>query len=146
MNSEKSILSITLEDEHSDRILAQASFYDYPNTSNTNQKSWETWLHGNYQPSKITSFNTLFLNFFVAQPEFSMACAEEIIKSAFKAVPDCHYIMLCVPISVVPEASLSSIFNEMKRLDTAASKNTAVFVANRDKFVPVLFVRGSKLV
>lgn len=148
---EKSVLSITLEDEQSNRILAQACFYDYPNTIATQPKSWEQWLEKNYEPSKITSFNSLYLTFFVAQPEFSMGCAEEIIKSAFKAVPECHYILLCAPMSVVPEASLSALFTEMKRLTDNDGKpvginhDTAVFCANRDKFVPVLFVREANV-
>ncbi len=146
ISSEKSVLSITLEDEQANRILAQACFYDYPQTTSTPPNSWESWLQSNYQPSKITSFNTLFLTFFVAQPEFSIGCAEEIIKSAFKAVPECHYILLCAPISVVPEASLAALFDEIKRLPDGSSNETAVFVAKREKFVPVLFVRESKLV
>lgn len=144
------MLAITLEDDQSSRFLAQACFYDYPNTSSVQPKFWDQWLYKNYESSKITSFNTLFLNFFVAQSEFSLGCAEEVIRSAFKAVPECHYILLCAPISVVPEASLAALFNEIKRLpyesnETAIlTQDTAVFVANRDKFVPVLHVRESK--
>jgi len=44
----------------------------------------------------------------------------------------------------VPEASLAVLFDEVKRLPDGQSKETAVFVAKREKFVPVLFVRESK--
>ncbi len=91
--------------------------------------------------------NTLFLNFFAAQSEFSIGCAEEIIKSAFKAVPECHYILLCAPISIVPEPALSALFIEMKRIndtDANSKQNSTLFIVNRDQFIPVLHIRDAK--
>lgn len=130
-------------------MLAQASFNDYPNVYNVPAKSWESWMNKRYDASKNNSLNTLFLHFFASKPQFSIACANEIIKSAFKAVPECHYIVLCVPINTVPENSLSNIFHEMKRRqNTDASVNVeqgcAIFVTNRDKHIPVLHIRPAR--
>jgi hypothetical protein len=103
-----------------------------------------------YEASKNNSLNTLFMHFFASQSEFSLACSEEIIKNAFKAVPECHYIVLCVPISSVPETALSAIFSEMKRkpnAETGLEKQTcAVFVTNREKHIPVLHIRPARSV
>jgi hypothetical protein len=143
-------LSITLEDQYNGRILAQASFNDYPNVYGVAPESWETWLKSGYEAHKNNSFNTLFMHFFASQTEFSTACAQEIVKSAFKAVPECHYILLCVPLSKMPESSLSNIFVEMKKSENKMSSAGAlhdqavVFVTTRDKHIPVLHIREAK--
>lgn len=140
-------MSITLEDQNKNKILAQACLNDYPNLHDISPKSWEKWLNTRYEATKNNTLNTLFLHFFASQNEFSIACAQETIKSAFKAVPECHYILLCVPVNSVPEASLASMFNEMKRrtnLDPTQEAKCAVFVTNRDKHIPVLHIREAK--
>ena len=146
-NSEKSILSITLEDESNSRILAQACFYDYPNVHGVEAKSWETWLSQYYNASKQTSLNTLFLHFFASQSEFSIGCALEIVKSAFRAVPECHYIILCVPTNVALDTAIASLFTEMNRTPDTSShvkQNFIALMANREKFVPLLHIRAAK--
>ena len=129
--------------------MAQASFNDYPNVYNVPPDSWEKWLRARYDAGKNNSLNTLFMHFFASQQEYSMACAQEIIKSAFKAVPECHYILLCVPMSKMPESGLSNIFQEMKKNPNKDSSSTihdqaVVFVTTRDKHIPVLHIRESK--
>lgn len=87
------------------------------------------------------------MHFFAAQSQFSIACAQEIVKSAFKAVPECHYILLCVPINTVQEPSLASMFNELKRRknnDTFDDSKCTIFVTKREKHIPVLHIRESK--
>lgn len=143
------MLSITLEDQSNKRILAQACFNDFPNVHGVSARSWEAWLNERYDAVKNSSLNTLFLHFYAAQPEYSFACAEEIIKSAFKAVPECHYIILCVPVNTVPDSSLANIFNEMSRLKVKSDQASldpkcVVLIANRDKHLPVLHIRTSK--
>ena len=101
-----------------------------------------------YDAHKNNSLNTLFMHFFASRSEFSLACTEEIIKNAFKAVPECHYIILCVPANSVPETALESVFSEMKRRpnsETGSEPHTcAVFVANREKHIPVLHIRPAR--
>ncbi|CAF0802788.1 unnamed protein product [Brachionus calyciflorus] len=145
---EKSILSITLEDQNTNRVIAQACFNDYPNVYGVNPADWESWLNIRYDASKNTPLNTLFLHFFASQNEFSISCAQEIIKSAFKAVPECHYILLCIPINTVQEPSLASMFNEMKRnnnTDAAKDPKCIVYVTNRENHIPVLHIRDANV-
>jgi len=101
-----------------------------------------------YEASKNNSLNTLFMHFFASLSEFSIASSQEIIKNAFKAVPECHYIVLCVPISSVPETALATIFSEMKRKSNAETgleqQTCAVFVTNREKHIPVLHIRPAR--
>jgi len=140
-------LAITLEDQLSGKILAQACFFDYPNVYGVSTKSWESWLNQRYDANKMTSLNTLFLHFYASQNEYSDSCAEEILKSAFKAVPECHYIILCAPINSVPEASLSNVFEQLKKNksnEETSNHNCNVFVTNREKFIPVLYIRPAK--
>ena len=86
------------------------------------------------------------MHLFVADPEFSIACAQEIIKSVFKTVPECHYVVLCVPNNMLPEKALAGIFTEMKRAEREhnSDEKCVVLVANREKHLPVLHIRPSK--
>ena len=140
-------MSITLEDESNNRILAQACFYDYPNVHGVVPKSWESWINKYYNATKNTSLNTLFLHFFASQSEFSIGCALEIIKSAFRAVAECHYIILCVPTNTTLDSSIVSLFSEMIRTNDTSSQIKQNFIAlsaNREKFVPILHIRPAK--
>ena len=140
-------MSITLEDEISNRILSQACFYDHPNVYNVSPGSWENWLNKQYNSSKNNSLNTLFLHFFASHSDFSIGSAQEIIKNAFKAVPECHYILMCIPTDAVPDPSLASVFSEMKRrpnIDGTIQPSASIFVVNRDKHIPTLYVREAK--
>jgi hypothetical protein len=139
------VLAITLDDQNTGKILAQACFNDYPNVHGVSSRTWERWLNETYAAPKLNSLNTLFLHFFVAHGEFSIACAHEIIRSAFKAVPECHYILLCAPLSTAPEAPLASLFTEMtKNAKANLAAKCAVFCVNRDKCIPVLHVRNAR--
>jgi hypothetical protein len=140
--SEKSVLSITLEDEFNQKILAQACFYDYPNIFSIDPANWELWFKKHYSNSKSNTLNTLFLTFFAAQSEFSIASIQEIVKSAFKAVAECHYIILCVPRNIVPDNTLSTVFKELKH--TNQPDNCVLFQTKRDQHIPVLHIRNAR--
>ena len=51
---------------------------------------------------QVSSLNTLFLHYFVAKKEYAMGCAQEIIRTAFNAVPDLHFLFLSVPVGTFP--------------------------------------------
>lgn len=106
------------------------------------QSDWETWSKKHYASNKFSSMNTLFMHFFVAHSEYSISSAQEIIKSAFKAVPECHYIVLCVPVNSVPDTTLSTVFSELKHSEKP--DKCFFFLAQRDKHVPVLSIRGAR--
>lgn len=87
------------------------------------------------------------MHFFASQPEFSIGCAQEIVKSAFRAVPECHYIILCIPTNAAVDTSIVSLFTEMDRTPDTSShikQNFMAMVANRDKFIPLLHIRYAK--
>lgn len=142
------MLSITIEDQSDKRLLAQACFNDFPNVYGVSPQNWEQWLSKRYESTKLSTFNTLFMHLFVADPEFSIACVQEIVKSVFKTVPECHYVLLCVPNNMLPEKGLASIFVEMKRSQHGSSSanddKCVVLVANREKHLPVLHIRSAK--
>ena len=94
-------------DDNQDRIYALAAFYDYPNVHSIASDSWEeNWWKETYgkkdETSKFNAINTLFLHLFVAHPDFSDGCAEELINVTFKALPEINQILLCVPHHVTP--------------------------------------------
>jgi hypothetical protein len=94
-------------DDNEDELYALAAFYDYPNVYGVPSNDWEAkwWKNSfekNDETSKINAINTLFLHFFVAHPDFSEGCAEELISVTFKALPEINQIFLCVPPQVTP--------------------------------------------
>jgi hypothetical protein len=85
-----------------DEIMANAAFFDYPNFETVLQSQWEDWMPNYYSSNQCNSLNSLFLHYFVARADYAQGCAREIIRTAFNAVPDLHYIFLCVPSGVFP--------------------------------------------
>ncbi len=97
---EHSIFALTLD--NGDSLYALAAFYDYPNIHGVSSNDWEEkWWKDTYgkteEYSKMNAINTLFLHFFVAHPDYSEGCAEELISVTFKALPEINQILLCVP-------------------------------------------------
>ncbi len=93
--------------ENDDTLYALAAFYDYPNVHGVSSNDWEeTWWKNSYgktdETSKINAINTVFLHLFVAHPDFSEGCAEELINVTFKALPEINQIILCVPEQITP--------------------------------------------
>jgi hypothetical protein len=122
-----------------------ACFYEYPNVHGVSIKTWLDWLNESYEAPRIRSMNALFMHFFASSEEFSIGCAKEIIKSAFKAAPECHYIMICLPLNTILDPSLSSMFSQLpKRSNQTRLSTCSVLVANREKHVPVLHIRNAK--
>ncbi|ESO85404.1 hypothetical protein LOTGIDRAFT_107567 [Lottia gigantea] len=141
---EKAVLAITLNNEK-DEILGHAAFYDYPNTKSIDQAEWVDWIRNNFdEVQKSSAFNTLFLHYFVARPGYANGCAKEIMRTAFTAIPDVHFIILMVPNGTFPDPSLSEIFQPLKRINSVGSEVTA-FVCKRHDHVPVLHVRQARV-
>lgn len=135
-----------MEDQLTNKIIAQACFNDYPNVYGVDPGDWHSWMNFRYDTSKLNTLNTLFMHFFTSQSEFSISCAQEIVKSTFKAVPECHYILLCVPINSVQEPSLASMFTELGRNnnpDASRDLKCIVYVTYREQHIPVLHIRDS---
>ena len=103
------MLAVTLSNEE-EEIMASGAFFDYPNLEGVDQAEWEKWMRNFYSSNNCNSLNSLFLHFFVAKKDYAIGCAKEIIRTAFNAVPDLHYIFLCVPTGVFPGKHLSFIF------------------------------------
>ncbi|CAF0926188.1 unnamed protein product [Rotaria sp. Silwood1] len=144
---EHSIFSLTL-DNNQDTFYALAAFYDYPNvhgvsSNDWEEKWWKNFYGKNEETSKINAINTLFLHFFVAHPDFSEGCAEELINVTFKALPEINQILLCVPPQVTPESALEKYFQpiECDRSDT----NCVVMICHRKDHFPTLFIRTARV-
>lgn len=93
--------------DNGDALYALAAFYDYPNIHGVSSDDWEEkwWknLSGKNQTlTNVNAINTLFLHFFVADPDYSDGCAEELINVTFKALPEINQIFLCLPEQVSP--------------------------------------------
>jgi len=105
---EHSIFALTLDND--DTLYALAAFYDYPNIHGVSSNDWEEkWWKNSYgkidELSKVNAINTVFLHLFVAHPDFSEGCAEELINVTFKALPEINQILLCVPQQITPGLS-----------------------------------------
>lgn len=98
---EKAILAVTLCNDR-EQIMGHASFFDYPNLSGVDSAVWEEWLKKYYDCDNCSALNSLFMHYFVAKAEYPQGCAREIIRTAFNAVPDLHFLFLIVPLGVYP--------------------------------------------
>lgn len=97
---EKAVLAVTLCNDR-EEILGHAAFFDYPNTD-VDSATWETWFQETYGDQPSNALNSLFMHYFVAKPEYAHGCAREIIRTAFNAVPDLHFLFLLVPMGAYP--------------------------------------------
>lgn len=137
---EKAVLAVTLCNEK-EEILGHAAFFDYPNIASVDPATWEEWFQKSYNDSKVTALNSLYMHYFVAKKEYAAGCAREIIRTAFNAVPDLHYLFLNVPMGTYPDPSLDGIFKQMDRQEGANSSQGCLFACFRHNHVPVLHVR-----
>ncbi|KAK3093002.1 hypothetical protein FSP39_009876 [Pinctada imbricata] len=142
---EKAVLAVTLCNEK-EEILGHAAFYDYPNIPSVDPASWEDWVANNYKNAeKSTALNTLFMHYFVAKKEYSHGCAREIIRTAFNAIPDLHYLFLVVPMGAYPESYLDEIFKQVDKKEGSNGGHGALFACHRHNHVPVLHIRKARV-
>ncbi|XP_053397247.1 cilia- and flagella-associated protein 61-like [Mercenaria mercenaria] len=141
---EKAVLAVTLCNDK-DEILGHAAFFDYPNVADVDQADWQTWLNTYYDTTKSTPLNSLFLHYFVAKKEYAHGCAREIVRTAFNAVPDAHFLYLAVPVGSYPESFLADIFKPLTTKADKSPSSCAMFCCNRHEHVPVVHVRQARV-
>lgn len=95
------MLAVTLCNDK-EEILGHAAFFDYPNIEGVDPSTWEEWFHKMFDTPKTSALNSLYMHYFVAKKEYASGCAREIIRTAFNAVPDLHYLFLNVPMKAYP--------------------------------------------
>lgn len=142
---EHAIFALSLD--NGDSLYALAAFYDYPNIHGVPSNDWEeNWwknLSGKNQTlTNVNAINTLFLHFFVAHPEYSEGCAEELINVTFKALPEINQIFLCLPEQISPESALEKFFTpiEIEQNDN----KWKMLVCYRKDHSPTLFIRTAR--
>ncbi|XP_012942608.1 cilia- and flagella-associated protein 61 [Aplysia californica] len=137
---EKAVLAITLNNKN-EEIMGHAAFLDFPNLPDIDSAKWEDWFNTKYAGGQVNSLNALFLHYFVAKKEYAMGCAQEIIRTAFNAVPDLHFLFLSVPVGQFPDPSLAQAFKPMEKREDGQSDSSVLFVCRRHDHVPVLHIR-----
>ncbi|XP_043913017.1 cilia- and flagella-associated protein 61 [Protopterus annectens] len=140
---EKANLALTVCTEKN-VVVAHAAFLDYPALDFVDQASWESWLHENYDSSKCTPLNTLFMHLFVAITDVAVRSIKELIRTVFTAAPELHFILLFTLQGIDLEPALEEVFKPLKCLKS--SKATyAAFVCHRHDHCPVLYVRRARV-
>ncbi|GAA6065367.1 cilia- and flagella-associated protein 61, partial [Tachysurus ichikawai] len=124
------------------KVLAHAAFLDHPIGDLVDQASWEKFLQTHFNASKITPLNTIFLHLFVAQPDFSVSCAKEIIRTVFNAITELEYICLVTPYSSSLEPALMDTFEPMPCVTDEIQ--CGAFVCHRHNYWPRLHVRRAR--
>ncbi|XP_064195939.1 cilia- and flagella-associated protein 61 [Anguilla rostrata] len=140
---ERANLAVTVTNS-TNQVLAHAAFLDHPNGDVVDPADWEPWLHNHFNSDKCTPLNTLFLHLFVAQPDFSLGSAKEIIRTAFNAITELHYVFLVIANSVCLEPALLEVFEPLKCLQDSQCQWSA-FVCHRHNYCPVLHVRRARV-
>uniref|UniRef100_A0A674JFY9 Cilia and flagella associated protein 61 n=1 Tax=Terrapene triunguis TaxID=2587831 RepID=A0A674JFY9_9SAUR len=141
---EKANLAVTLSKKN--EVIAHAAFLDYPNWNIVDQADWESFLHENYSDKKCTPLNTLFMHLFVANDEYAVGCAQEIIRTVFNAVPEVHFILLFVPSHVDLGKSLGTFFEQMMSVPgSTIDVDFTLFVCHRHQHCPQLYIRKARV-
>ncbi|KAJ8275016.1 hypothetical protein COCON_G00096410 [Conger conger] len=125
-------------------ILAHAAFLDYPSSDVVDPVDWAPWLHQHFSSEKCTPLNTLFLHLFVAQPDFSLGSASEILRTVFSAVTELHYVFMVIPNSACLEPALLEVFTPLTCLQDSECQWSA-FVCHRHSYCPTLHVRRARV-
>ncbi|XP_052767765.1 cilia- and flagella-associated protein 61-like [Mya arenaria] len=141
---EKAVLAVTLCNDK-DEILGHAAFFDYPNVADVDQAAWQEWLKTYYDTEKCTPLNTLFMHYFVVKNDYAHGCAREIVRTAFNAVPDVHFLFLAVPVGSYPDSYIADIFKPMTIIGDKSPSQCAVFACYRHDHVPVIHVRQARV-
>uniref|UniRef100_A0A8C3SF26 Cilia and flagella associated protein 61 n=1 Tax=Chelydra serpentina TaxID=8475 RepID=A0A8C3SF26_CHESE len=142
---EKANLAVTLSNEKNE-VIAHAAFLDYPNWNIVDQADWESFLHENYSDKKCTPLNTLFMHLFVANDEYVIGCAQEIIRTVFNAVPEAHFILLFIPSHVDLGKSLGTFFERMMSVPgSTVDVDFTLFVCHRHHHCPQLYIRKARV-
>ncbi|XP_076463469.1 cilia- and flagella-associated protein 61-like [Babylonia areolata] len=142
---EKAVLAVTLSNDN-EEVMAHAAFFDYPNVPSVQHSEWESWLDNHYNSRQCNALNSLFMHYFVARKDYAQGCAREIVRTAFNAVPDLHFIFLVVPVGVFPDASVASVFDPMDKGESSTGPGeVAVFVCHRHNHVPILHIRKARV-
>ncbi|KAJ8389365.1 hypothetical protein AAFF_G00120730 [Aldrovandia affinis] len=76
---EKANLAVTVTNSKNE-VLAHAAFLDHPSSDIIDPADWEPWFRKHFSSDKCTPLNTLFLHLFVAQSDFSLGSAKEIVR------------------------------------------------------------------
>ncbi|CAM4540638.1 unnamed protein product [Lepidochelys olivacea] len=142
---EKANLAVTLSNKKNE-VIAHAAFLDYPNWNIVDQADWESFLHENYSDKKCTPLNTLFMHLFVANDEYAVGCAQEIIRTVFNAVPEVHFILLFVPSHVDLGPGLGTFFERMMSVPgSIVDVDFTLFVCHRHQHCPQLYIRKARV-
>uniref|UniRef100_A0A8C8S1I2 Cilia and flagella associated protein 61 n=1 Tax=Pelusios castaneus TaxID=367368 RepID=A0A8C8S1I2_9SAUR len=136
---EKANLAVTLSNE-TNEVIAHAAFLDYPNWNIVDQADWESFLHENYSNEKCTPLNTLFMHLFVANDEYAVGCAPEIISFLLLSVETVELKDLNV------KNSLGTCFEQMMCVpDSTIDVDFTLFVCHRHQHCPQLYIRKARV-
>ncbi|XP_060772152.1 cilia- and flagella-associated protein 61 isoform X2 [Neoarius graeffei] len=116
---------------------------DHPIGELVDQASWEQLLHTHFNTTTFTPLNTIFLHLFVAQSDFSISSAKEIIRTVFNAITELEYICLITPCSGSLEPALMDIFEPMPCVTEEVQ--CGAFVCHRHNYCPRLHVRKARV-
>eukprot|EP00049_Salpingoeca_infusionum_P014427 m.269616 g.269616 ORF g.269616 m.269616 type:complete len:1140 (+) comp15674_c0_seq14:154-3573(+) len=145
---EKALLAVTAVTE-SGQVVGHAAFYDYPNTQSINVASWEEWTAERYEES-LQPNNSVFLRFFVAEPEHHAEATTGIMKTLFSSLPQIEHCLL--PIlndggrAMAQDAGLETLFTDLTpKPDALVAADPISFLSCRaDSVCPTLKVRRAE--
>ncbi|KAG9484247.1 hypothetical protein GDO78_009909 [Eleutherodactylus coqui] len=143
---EKSNLAVTISDEKNN-VIANAAFLDYPSWDVTDQAEWEDWMYKHYEETdQCTPLNTLFLHLFVSKDEFSLQSIKEIMRAAFNAVADLHFVCLITPHKVTLPPALASVFEPVRNVPGSKfAEKFSMYICHRHKHCPQLHIRKARV-
>ncbi|XP_068610237.1 cilia- and flagella-associated protein 61 [Brachionichthys hirsutus] len=140
---EKANLAVTVAGQQ-DEVLAHASFFDHPAGGVAGQDQWEAFLQQHFRAERCTPLNTLFLQLFVARPNFAAAGVKEIMRTVFNTLTELEFICLVIPGAGVPDPALEELFGPLQRR-TRPGPACSAFSCPRGALCPRLHIRPARV-
>nr|XP_056718256.1 cilia- and flagella-associated protein 61 [Euleptes europaea] len=138
-------LSVTLINQNNETV-AHAVFVDYPNWKCVDPAYWEDFLQNDYNERRCTPLNTLFLHLFVAADERAVHCSQEIMKTAFRTVPELHFILLLIPSQEHLDMDLAAAFKPLMKVShSEVNMEYSLFMCERHHYCAQLYIRQARV-
>ena len=160
---EQALMAVVVTDDaDANNIMACAMFNDTPPATDLQAQPWFDALKPHTADgAELSALNTLWLTFFVSDPEVAEEAADMLFQSTFSTLPDTEWIVYPQPVGVASFEPLQSVFTALNPAAVGAScaeeegvdawggsssPSTAAFLAlSRDKYVAPLKVRNASV-
>lgn len=146
--SETAVLAVSVVNENED-VVGFASFLDAPphglQFGDLSQDRWAQWFGDTFRNNVFNVENTVWMTFFVADPDYESDAADRILQTVFSTLPYLAGILALVPLEVeVFSPVLADMFEQLPLVEEDYY-GPKVLSCPRQFFIPPLTIRRARI-